>query len=301
MPEGAGSEFGVVAPSEGSGAAAAAPGLEVLGAAPILVASDVDGTLVDDHERLTLRTHVAVNAVRDAGGHFVLATGRPPRAVDPIADQLDFAPLAVCANGAVLYDTGSGRVVSASLMSPELLETVADLVRRLLPGAGFAAERVAHGEHDTATPRFAASTGYQHAWLEPDTVTAADAEVLAHPAVKLLVRQPGMTSDEMHARIAPHLEGLADVTYATNDGLIEFHVPGVTKATGIQLAIEHLGLTGDLRTAAFGDMPNDAEMLRWASMGVAMGNAHPLARGAANTVTATNLDDGVARVLERWF
>ncbi|MEC4616391.1 HAD family hydrolase [Tsukamurella tyrosinosolvens] len=273
----------------------------MLGAAPILVASDVDGTLVDDHERLTLRTHVAVNAVRDAGGHFVLATGRPPRAVDPIADQLDFAPLAVCANGAVLYDTGSGRVVSASLMSPELLETVADLVRRLLPGAGFAAERVAHGEHDTATPRFAASTGYQHAWLEPDTVTAADAEVLAHPAVKLLVRQPGMTSDEMHARIAPHLDGLADVTYATNNGLIEFHVPGVTKATGIQLAIEHLGLTGDLRTAAFGDMPNDAEMLRWASMGVAMGNAHPLARGAANTVTATNLDDGVARVLERWF
>ncbi|MET9327341.1 HAD family hydrolase [Tsukamurella sp. NPDC003166] len=278
-----------------------APGLDVLGPAPLLVASDVDGTLVDDDERISLRTHVALNAVQASGGHFVLATGRPPRAVDPIAAQLDFAPLAVCANGAVLYDTGTSQVVSASLMSPELLDRVAELVRRHLPGAGFAAERVARGEHDSATPRFAASTGYQHAWLEPDTVTAADAEVLAHPAVKLLVRQPGLTSDEMSARILPHLDGVADVTYATNNGLIEFHVPGVTKATGIRAAMEHLGLAADVRTAAFGDMPNDSEMLRWAGVGVAMANAHPAALDAANLVTATNLDDGVARVLERWF
>ncbi|CAM3850090.1 Cof-type HAD-IIB family hydrolase [Nocardiopsis tropica] len=272
-----------------------------LGERPVLVASDVDGTLVDDAEQISARTHAALNAVRDAGSHFVLATGRPPRAVDPIAAQLDFAPLAVCANGAVLYDTGTSKVVSAALMSPELLAHVAELVYRYLPGAGFAAERVAQGEHDAATPRFAASTGYQHAWLEPETVSAEDAVVLSHPAVKLLVRQPGMTSDEMHSRIAPHLDGIADVTYATNNGLIEFHVPGVTKATGIQAAMRHLGLDAAARTAAFGDMPNDAEMLRWAGVGVAMSNAHPVALDAANLVTATNLDDGVAQILERWF
>lgn len=275
--------------------------LAALGERPLLVASDVDGTLVDDAERISPRTHAALAAVRAAGGHFVLATGRPPRAVDPIADQLDFAPLAVCANGAVLYDTATSRVVSASLMSPELLAHVAELVYEYLPGAGFAAERVAQGEHDAATPRFVASTGYQHAWLEPDTESGEDAVVLSHPAVKLLVRQPGMTSDEMHARVAPHLQGIADVTYATNNGLIEFHVPGVTKATGIRSAMKHLGLEASARTAAFGDMPNDSEMLRWAGVGVAMANAHPLALDAANLVTATNLDDGVAQVLERWF
>ena len=272
-----------------------------LGASPVLIASDVDGTLVDDDEKVSPRTLAALNAVRAAGGHFVLATGRPPRAVDPIAAQLDFAPLAVCANGAVLYDTGTGRVVSASLMSPDLLGHVAELVYRYLPGAGFAAERVNNGAHDAATPRFVASTGYQHAWLEPETNTGDDAVVLSHPAVKLLVRQPGMTSDAMHAAIAPHLHGIADVTYATNNGLIEFHVPGVTKATGIQAAMAHLGLADGARTAAFGDMPNDSEMLRWAGVGVAMANAHPQARAAANIMTGTNLDDGVAQILERWF
>jgi len=52
---------------------------------------------------------------------------------------------------------------------------------------------------------------------------------------------------------------------------------------------------------AFGDMPNDVPMLQWAGLGVAMGNAHPEAAAAADEVTASNTDDGVARVLERWW
>ena len=51
----------------------------------------------------------------------------------------------------------------------------------------------------------------------------------------------------------------------------------------------------------FGDMPNDVPMLRWAGHGVAMGNAHPDALAAADEVTASNTDDGLARVLERWW
>ena len=52
---------------------------------------------------------------------------------------------------------------------------------------------------------------------------------------------------------------------------------------------------------AFGDMPNDAEMLTWADHGVAMGHAHAAAISAADEVTIGNNEDGVARVLERWF
>ncbi|WP_425584415.1 HAD family hydrolase [Tsukamurella soli] len=276
-----------------------------MGARPAVIASDVDGTLVGPDELLSARTRAALKLITDTGTRFVLATGRPPRAVEPIADQLDFAPLAVCANGAVLFDTDSGEIVAAHLLQPELLAAIADLVREYLPGAGFAVERVSTGAHDAATPRFVASTGYQHAWLEPDTATVGDAEVLALPAVKLLVRNPGLTSDVMHERIAPHLHGIADVTYATNNGLIEFHVPGVTKATGVAAAITHLGVPagadGGVRVAAFGDMPNDVAMLRWAALGVAVANAHPLARAAADLGTAANVDDGVAAVVERWL
>ncbi|MBM4471906.1 HAD hydrolase family protein, partial [Rhodococcus hoagii] len=65
---------------------------------PSLVASDVDGTLIDDDERVTARTRAAVRAVVESGTPFVLATGRPPRWLAPVVDGLGFAPLAVCAN-----------------------------------------------------------------------------------------------------------------------------------------------------------------------------------------------------------
>ncbi len=52
---------------------------------------------------------------------------------------------------------------------------------------------------------------------------------------------------------------------------------------------------------AFGDMPNDLPMLAWAGHAVGMANAHPEVLAAVDEVTASNDDDGVAQVLERWF
>jgi hydroxymethylpyrimidine pyrophosphatase-like HAD family hydrolase len=75
---------------------------------------------------------------------------------------------------------------------------------------------------------------------------------------------------------------------------------GITKATGLEEVARPYEITAD-DVVAFGDMPNDVPMLRWAGLGVAMGNAHPDAIEAADEVTATNADDGVARVLERWW
>jgi len=75
---------------------------------------------------------------------------------------------------------------------------------------------------------------------------------------------------------------------------------GVTKATGLAEVAALYGVTAE-RTVAFGDMPNDLAMLRWAGHGVAMGNAHPEVAAAADEITAAHGDEGVALVLERWF
>jgi hydroxymethylpyrimidine pyrophosphatase-like HAD family hydrolase len=75
---------------------------------------------------------------------------------------------------------------------------------------------------------------------------------------------------------------------------------GTSKATGVEELARPLGIGSD-EVVAFGDMPNDIPMLLWAGLGVAMGNAHPEVLAAADEVTAPNSDDGVARVLERWW
>jgi Cof subfamily protein (haloacid dehalogenase superfamily) len=267
---------------------------------PAMIATDVDGTLLDADERVTPRTRAVVRAAVDAGAQFVLATGRPPRWISPIVDALGLAPMSVCANGAVIYDPSTDRIVSARTLSPEQLAVLAEMAVRVIPGAGLAVERVGRSAHDAATPQFVSSPGYEHAWLNPDNTEVSVEDLLSAPAVKLLIRKAGARSADMAAALAEHMGIEGDLTYSTNNGLIEVVPLGISKATGVEEVARPLEITAE-DIVAFGDMPNDVPMLRWAGLGVAMGNAHPDAIAAADEVTASNTDDGLARVLERWW
>jgi Cof subfamily protein (haloacid dehalogenase superfamily) len=267
---------------------------------PALIACDVDGTLFDDDESITPRTRDAVLAAVDSGARFILATGRPPRWISPVVDALGFAPMAVCANGAVIYDSATDRVVSARTLPVDTLTELAELATRVLPGAGLAVERIGERAHDAATPQFVSSPGYEHAWLNPDNTEVSIDDLLSAPAIKLLIRQAGARSADMAAALAKHVGIEGEITYSTDNGLVEIVPLGTSKATGVEELARPLGIGND-EVVAFGDMPNDIPMLLWAGLGVAMGNAHPEVLAAADEVTAPNSDDGVARVLERWW
>ncbi|MGA9376342.1 MAG: HAD family hydrolase, partial [Mycobacterium sp.] len=241
-----------------------------------------------------------VRAAVDAGTRFVLATGRPPRWVRPVVEQLGFAPMSVCANGAVIYDPETDRIIAARMLSVAALAALAEMAARVIPGVGLAVERVGRSAHDAATPQFVSSPGYEHAWLNPDNTEVSLEDLLSAPAVKLLIRKAGARSEDLAAALAPHIGVEGDLTYSTNNGLIEVLPRGLSKATGIAEIAGPLGIEAS-DIVAFGDMPNDIPMLRWAGLGVAMGNAHPDALAAADEVTEPNTDDGLARVLERWW
>ncbi|SES46440.1 HAD family hydrolase [Actinokineospora terrae] len=268
---------------------------------PRLVASDIDGTLLGPLERVTDRTVGVIARVVATGTPFVLVSGRPPRWIPPVSDSAGLDGYAVCANGAIIYDISTGYVVSAHQLDPVQLHDVAHVLDRAIPGAAFATERVVVGGPHLEAP-YAAEQRYSNPWGDAvDELTVASrAEVLGRPAVKLLVRHAGMTSAEMLFAARELLGDSVDVTYSTNLGLLEVSAPGVTKAKGLAEVAE---LTGVPRASviAFGDMPNDIEMLRWAGHGVAMANAHDDVKAAADEVTAPNSEDGVAQVLERWF
>lgn len=274
--------------------------MQLQGGPPALIASDVDGTLLDNTENITARTRAAVHAAVDSGARFVLATGRPPRWIKPVVDALGFAPMAVCANGAVIYDPATDRVISARTLSAEDLVKLAEVAGRAIPGAGLAVERIGESAHDAATPQFVSSPGYEHAWLNPDNTEVSLEDLLSQPAIKLLIRKAGMPSAAMAEQLSAHMGTAAELTYSTNNGLIEVVPAGITKATGIEELIAPLGI--DIgQVVAFGDMPNDLPMLVQAGHGVAMGNAHSEVLAAAAEITTPNTDDGLARVLERIF
>lgn len=265
--------------------------------APLLVATDVDGTLLDPADRVTPRTLAVLGRARAAGVDLVLVTGRPPRWIPPVADQVGVAGVSVCANGAVIYDAATDRVLSARTLPAATLVDLEEAVTATLPAAALAVELIG-GVNGIGV--FLAEPDYRHAWVGLDHAIVPRAELLTRPVVKMLVRDPRMSSEAMLAALGPAVGAAADLTFSYPGGLIEVSAPGVTKATGLAEVAAAAGIAA-ADVVAFGDMLNDLEMLRWAGHGVAMGNAHPLLREVADEVTATNAQDGLALVLERWF
>jgi Cof subfamily protein (haloacid dehalogenase superfamily) len=217
-----------------------------------------------------------------------------------VVNALGFAPMAVCANGAVLYDPAQDRILSARTLSADELGELAEIATRAIPGAGLAVERVGRSAHDAATPQFISSPGYEHAWLNPDNTEVSLEDLLSAPAVKLLIRKAGARSTDMAAVLRRESGIDGDITYSTDNGLIEVVPRGISKASGVEEVARPRGIAAE-DVVAFGDMPNDLPLLSWAGHGVAMGNAHPEVLAVADEVTAPNTDDGVARVLERWW
>ncbi len=263
---------------------------------PRLVASDVDGTLLGPSDRPGPRLLAVLDRMRAAEVPLVLATGRPPRWILPVCDAIGQRGLCVAANGAILWDAATDRVLEAAEIGVDVLAEVLERLRVALPGAGLAVERVPR----PGVAEFCCEPDFEHAWPNADHVVVPLAELAALPAMKVLARRRGSSSDAMAAAVREGLGELVDVTFSASGGLVECSVRGVTKAHGLAQAAAHLGVDAD-EVVAFGDMPNDLAMLRWAGHGVAMGNAHPELHAAADEITARHDEDGVALVLERWF
>jgi Cof subfamily protein (haloacid dehalogenase superfamily) len=267
---------------------------------PGLVASDVDGTLLHPTDVITERTASVIERIVAAGTPFVLVSGRPPRWIPRVAAEAGVDGYAICGNGAVLYDIAADRVLGAHDLDPVLLNDLVNALDEALPGCRVATERIGERALSLDGREFATESDYADPWPGDTVHVAPRAEVLGHAANKLLVRHVGMTSDQL-AEAARSLFGdVVDITFSSNVGLIEISPAGVTKGSGLAEVAERLGVPAE-RVVAFGDMPNDMSMLRWAGHGVAMANAHPDVLAVADEVTAPNSEDGVAQVLERWF
>ena len=264
---------------------------------PRLVATDLDGTLVRSDGSVSDRTRAALATVEQAGAVLVLVTGRPPRWMAPVVAETGHRGLAVCANGALVYDLHTERVVRSHLIDADAAGQIVAALRRDLPGVAFAVEQ---GPVEGVPGGFGREEVYRPRWDVAEVQVAPIEELVAEGAVKLLARHEDMGPDELLAAARQSLAGLAEPTHSAYDGLLEISASGISKASGLASLAEEHGVDA-AEVVAFGDMPNDLPMLTWAGHAVAVENAHPEVKAVADEVTATNDDDGVARVLERLF
>ena len=255
-----------------------------------LVASDLDGTLLRPDGTVSERTRDAVAAARRAGLTLVLVTGRPPRSLAPVAASIGVGGIAICANGAVVWDLDAATMLDTSPLAAELTAGLVRGLRRAIPGALFAVE-LERG--------FGREAGWADGTLPPapDALEADALELVTDPVVKLLLRHPTMPHAEVARRAREAVGEEAVVTWAGTQ-IVEISAAGVTKAWALGRLCDRLGVHRE-EVVAIGDMENDLAMLAWAGHAVAVANAQQNVLDAADEVTASNLDDGVAQVLER--
>jgi hydroxymethylpyrimidine pyrophosphatase-like HAD family hydrolase len=264
-----------------------------VGAFPLLVATDLDGTIVRNDGTITGRTVAAFARVEAAGARFVLVTGRPPRVMTRIAAVFGHRGTAICANGALTYDMHTGTVQARHLIPPPVLAAAGTALRGAVPGIGIAVE---YPDGHAADHRYqAASWDVNQAMPRLD-----DAGLFARPASKLLGRHYGYGCDELLALARPAIGDLVTVTHSNARGLVEAAALGVSKATVVAELAAGYGI-GPESVLAFGDMPNDLPLMTWAGTSCAVANAHPEVRAAASYVIGSNEDDGVAEFLEKLF
>ncbi|MBT2419190.1 HAD family phosphatase [Streptomyces sp. ISL-22] len=266
-------------------------------AAPIaysLIATDLDGTLLRGDDTLSDRSLDALAQVAAAGAQHLVVTGRPAPRVRPLLDTLGSRGLAVCGQGAQLYDVGADRLLWSVTLDRELAETALGKIEAEV-GQVYAAV-----DQDGVDGLTLIEPGYlmPHPTLPAVRVQHRD-DLWCEPISKVLLRHPTLSDDELAATARAVVGSLATVTMS-GPGTVELQPCGITKATGLALAADHLGL-GAHETIAFGDMPNDIPMFDWAARGVAMANAHPELKAVADEITLSNEDDGIAVVLERLF
>lgn len=256
-----------------------------------LVATDLDGTLLRSDDTVSERTREALAAATVAGAAHLVVTGRAVAWTRHILDELGYEGLAVCGQGAQLYDAGAHRLLTSVTLDRQVAGLALAKIEAEVGPLALAASR------DGVDGDVLIGPGYRVLGQLKAVPFTDVAELWAAPLTKMYIQHPELTDDELAAAARAAAGGLVSVVMA-GEGIVEILPLGLSKATGLSLAARRLGVKA-ADTIAFGDMPNDIPMFAWSAHGVAMANAHEELKAVANELTLSNEEDGIAVVLER--
>lgn len=267
----------------------APPHLPVVGP-ELLVALDVDGTIITHTGECLPEVYDAIRRVVEAGAHVVIATGRGPESTGPVLEMLGLTHgYAVSSNGAITLRLDPGvdggfELLNVITFPPE--QTLRRL-RELVPTALFMVE-------DGNAERWVTQPFPEGEVMGTPRVLPFE-EICQMPASRVTLRAPDLESADVHALLAD--AGLHGVSYSVGwTAWVDIAPEGISKATGLDRIREHLNIS-PFATVAVGDGHNDHEMLQWAGWSIAMGQSWDSTKLHANAVAPTVDEGGLASVL----
>ena len=243
---------------------------------------DLDRTLLRNDKTISAFTKSVLDRCRQQGIRTIIATARPPRAIGPYEEMI--CPDAVVTmNGASLRMNGVERR-SISIVACAV-QTLIQNIDRLLPGRTWSLEAQSglYANFDTTT-----------LWAGPAAPRVTVDTIPGECAYKVLANLTEAEDASVLRSILP-----PDTYLEISEGTLGMVIhKNATKLQGVLTALEELGVRPE-ETASFGDDLADIEMLRHCCFGIAVDNALPDVKAAADDVTSSNEEDGVARWLEK--
>jgi hypothetical protein len=266
---------------------------------------DLDGTLVDDSNRIHPRTRAALRAAHERGVVVMVATGRSETATIPVLEALGLDRPAVVYNGAGLYCPVVGRMLEERVLSDRTVARAVSLARQ----RGFLGVTMCAGRKYTTEPLSAVERLALH---DMTGLTFVPPDQLAAPHAMRVTLYSDQHGDS--AAFAAEIEAAVDQPmYLTHFPLnwlplhresellvCDIHPPCRGKAEGLRVLAEVYGIRPE-RVVAIGDADNDLPMLNAAGLGVAMANAYPAALAAAARVIGANDTDTIGLLVEELF
>ena len=258
-----------------------------------LIACDMDGTLLNSENKITNRTVAAIKAAKEKGVVFTLSTGRPVQGARKYIEQLDLDCPIITYNGAVIVHSRSGEIIFSQNMDTSEAKTVySEAVKR---GTMFLVW--------SQNKLYVSGFGEKSAFYESNVNTKAELiedfdKLLNQGITKILWINDANLLDEW----IPQLNSinLKHTTVTKSRAtFLEFFSNKTSKAVAMEKLGEYYGID-KTQMIAMGDLSNDLPMIEYAGLGIAMGNATQEVKAAADYVTDSNNDDGVAKAIEKF-
>ncbi len=258
-----------------------------------LIALDIDGTILDSKKRLRSRVIQSIHACRQRGAKVVLASARPPRSVRKIHHLLQLDTLSIHYNGALIYDLTSNKTIHHQPLDAAIAKRVIQVARNAYPDCTVSVEILDKWYTDQFNPDLITETGRD---FQPDFIGPLDA-FLTVPVTKLMLLAEPQHMQLILAAVRRRFKREFAIAIS-DDHLLQIMHPESCKSTALQQVARIYDIQQS-EVVAIGDAPNDAAMIQWAGLGIAMENAWPNVIQRADAITRTNDSDGVAHALNQ--
>ena len=258
-----------------------------------LVAIDLDGTLLNDAKRVTERTVDALKCLTGSGVRVVIASARPPRSVRHVYRELGLDTWQINYNGALVWDEPGRRAVYHRPMESRVVRDLIDLARGRHPEVLVSCEILDRWCTDRFDETYTTETGRL---FRPDLVAPVE-RFCVEPVTKLMLLAAPAVLDQLEPALRASPTNVSVIR--SDPDLIQVMDASASKGAALRMVCEHYAVPPG-QAMAVGDAVNDIPMLEAAGVAVAMDNAHPAVKAAADWVAPSNNDHGVHAALERY-